>query len=92
MLELLVFPPCKEKKNDRHDETTFELLYDKYAANAFGFIMRYADTREQAEEFLMMAFLKVWENIKNFDEDEEKKIMTILLLVCKPIYKNRTAA
>lgn len=72
-----------------NDRTNFEWLYDKYAPKAFGFITQHADTKEQAEEYMMNVFLKVWENIKTFDIDAEKKIQQIVLMICKPIFKNK---
>ncbi|MEO7294349.1 MAG: hypothetical protein ABIW34_14670 [Ginsengibacter sp.] len=66
---------------------TFELLYDKYAPRAFGFITGYTDTKEQAEKFMTDVFLNVWADIKTFEKDPEKKIQHILLMVCKPIFK-----
>jgi hypothetical protein len=35
----------------------------------------------------MTVFLKVWENIKTFDHDAEKKIQQIVLMICKPLYR-----
>ena len=69
--------------------THFEWLYDNYAPKAFGFITKHTDTKEQAEEYMMNVFLKVWENIKTFDKDAEKKIQQIVLMICKPIFKNK---
>ncbi len=77
----------KEKQND--DRTIFEELYDKHSPKAFGFITQHTDTKEEAEEYMMNVFLKVWENIKAFDKDAEKKIQQIVLMICKPIYKNK---
>ncbi len=79
------------KNNMEHnfviDRTNFERLYDNYAPKAYGFITRHSDTKEQAEEFMVTVFLKVWENIKTFDHDAEKKIQQIVLMICKPLYK-----
>ncbi len=72
-----------------NDRTNFEWLYDTYSPKVFGFVTKHSDTKEQAEEYLMNVFLKVWENIKIFDNEAEKKILQIVLMVCKPIYKNK---
>lgn len=69
------------------DRTHFEWLYDTHAPKALGFITKHTDTKEQAEEFMMIVFLKVWENIKSFDKDAGKKIQQIVLMTCKPLYK-----
>lgn len=77
--------------NENTDRTNFEWLYDTHAPKALGFITKHTDTKEQAEEFMMIVFLKVWENIKSFDKDPEKKIQQIVLMTCKPIYKKKYA-
>lgn len=78
-----------EKQNTGHDHTNFVRLYDTYAPKAFGFITNHTTTKEQAEEFLMAVFLKVWADIKTFGSDPEKKIQQIVLMICKPIYKKK---
>lgn len=76
--------------NDPYE--SFEVLYDKYAPKAFGFITKYTHTKEEAEEFLKHVFLKAWEDdIKIVDEHSEKKILNILLSICKPLYKNKAS-
>ena len=74
-----------------NDRTHFVWLYDNYAPKAFGFITKNTETKEQAEEYMMNVFLKVWENIKTFDKDAEKKIQQIVLMVCNPFYKRNLA-
>jgi len=74
-----------EKQTDYY--TVFEELYDKHSPKAFGFIIHHADTKEQAEEYLEKVFLKVWENIKSFDDNADKKMQQIVLVICKPLYK-----
>jgi len=78
-----------EIQSEDHDRIHFELLYDKYAPKVFGFIIELTKTKEQAEELLINIFLRIWYEIKSFGEDPEKKIMRIILLECKPIYKNK---
>ncbi|MGI8583723.1 MAG: RNA polymerase sigma factor [Chitinophagaceae bacterium] len=81
------FTDHSERENAIHDYEAFELLYDKYAPKAYGFIVKHTNSKEQAEEFLTKVFLKVWDDIKTFDKDAEKKIQQIVLLVCKPLYR-----
>ena len=81
-----------QDQSPAYDYKVFESLYDTYAPKAFGFIAQYTDTKEEAEVFLKDVFLKAWGDIKNFDEHTEKKIMGILLSVCKPLYKNKINA
>ncbi len=69
--------------NTKEDYKAFELLYDKYAPKALGFIAQYTNSKEKAEEFLVIVFLRVWNDIKSFDEKAEKQFLRILLLVWK---------
>ncbi len=78
-----------EKQNAQNDRTYFEWLYDTHAPKAFGFITKHTNTKEQAEEYMMNVFLKVWDDIKNFNTDEEKKIQQIVLMICRPLFKNK---
>ena len=75
------------QSTDNHHKT-FELLYDKFAPKAFGFIVRHTKDKQKAEEYLTNVFLKVWQEIETFGENTEKKFLKILLMTCKPIYKN----
>lgn len=84
-----LFTPHNEEQIANNDYKSFELLYDKYAPKAYGFITQYADTKEEADEFLKNVFLRAWDNIKTFDEHPEKKFVGILLSECRPLYKNK---
>ncbi|MEP6617214.1 MAG: sigma factor [Ginsengibacter sp.] len=66
-----------------------EFLYDQYSPKVFGFISQYTDSKELAEQFLINVFLKVWEDIENFDVNPDKKIQQIVLLLSKPICKSK---
>ncbi len=70
-----------------NDYNKFELLYDTHAPKMLGFILNYTITKEIAEEYLIKVFLKVWDNIKTFEENVEAKILVIMLSICKPIYQ-----
>lgn len=78
-----------ENRDGQQDRTHFEWLYDTYAPKAFGFITKHTKTKEEAEDMMMHVFLKVWENIKSFDKDIEQKFKRIVLMTCKPMYKNK---
>ncbi len=41
-------------------------LYDTYSAKFFGLAMRYAGSKEEAEDILQDAFLKIFQNVKKF--------------------------
>lgn len=47
----------------RHDQKACRQLYDSYAPQMFGICMRYARSREAAEDILHDGFIKVFENL-----------------------------
>ncbi|MDQ6903740.1 MAG: hypothetical protein M3139_12090 [Bacteroidota bacterium] len=65
------------------DQSLFEFLYEKYSSKLFGFLICRTGSHEKAEELLMKVFLKIWEQIAAFDENEEKKVMIILFSICR---------
>ena len=75
----------KQGSNDYHRE--FEILFDKYSSKAFGFIIKNADTPEEAKEYLIKVFLRIWNDIPKYEEFTEDRFISILLFVCKPILR-----
>lgn len=69
------------------DYKVFEILYNYHAPKIFGFLILHTKTKEQAEKYLMDIFLHVWNDIKNFNVDAEKKINKIVLVICRPLFK-----
>lgn len=65
----------------------FDTLYAEHSPKAYGFILKYAKSRKEAEDILATIFLKVWEDIENFKEDADKKILRIILITCRPLFK-----
>lgn len=52
-----------------HNRMTFGFLIDRYEAKLFRYIMRITNaTREDAEDILQDVFLKVYQNLRNFDQ------------------------
>ncbi len=49
------------------DQTAFSYLYDNYAAALNGVIHRMIDDTQLAEDILQEAFLKIWNNFKQYD-------------------------
>lgn len=49
------------------DEVAFATLYDSYAALIFGTIVRIVGDRKEAENLLQDCFIKIWQNIGNYD-------------------------
>lgn len=52
------------------DQNAFSYLYDNYAAALNGIIMRMVDDIQLAEDILQEAFLKIWNNFKQYDNSK----------------------
>lgn len=51
------------------DVNAFKILYDKYHQKLYGFVFKIINSKEDCEEIIQDAFLKIWENRANFNED-----------------------
>lgn len=49
------------------DQNAFSYLYDNYAAALNGIIMRMVEDNQLAEDILQEAFVKIWNNFKQYD-------------------------
>ena len=49
------------------DQTAFSYLYDNYAGALNGIITRMVDDAQLAEDILQEAFIKIWNNFKQYD-------------------------
>jgi len=52
------------------DQTAFSYLYDNYAAALNGIIHRMVDEPQLAEDILQEAFLKIWNNFRQYDQSK----------------------
>jgi RNA polymerase sigma-70 factor, ECF subfamily len=50
------------------DQTAFSYLYDNYAGALNGIIHRMIDDSQLAEDILQEAFVKIWNNFKQYDQ------------------------
>lgn len=50
----------------REDRRYQGLLYEKYADRMFGVCLRYCNTREEAEDVLQEAFIKIFDKVSKF--------------------------
>jgi RNA polymerase sigma-70 factor (ECF subfamily) len=53
----------------REDENCQRLLYEKYAAKMFAVSMRYCSSREEAEDVLQEAFIRIYDKIASFRKE-----------------------
>ena len=51
-----------------HDEQVFSFLYDRYSKALFSVILQIIPQQELAEDVLQEVFVKIWQNIKAYDE------------------------
>ncbi len=51
----------------QQDQNAFSYLYDNYAAALTGIIMRMVEDTQLAEDILQEAFLKIWNNFRQYD-------------------------
>lgn len=52
------------------DESAFAFLYENYSGALNGIIMRMVDDVQLAEDILQEAFVKIWNNFKQYDQDK----------------------
>lgn len=50
----------------REDAPAQRMLYDKYARRMFGVCLRYAKSKEEAEDLLQEGFIKVFQKLRSF--------------------------
>jgi RNA polymerase sigma factor (sigma-70 family) len=50
------------------DEQAFSYLYDRYSKAIFSVILQIVPQQEIAEDVLQEVFLKIWQNIRSYDE------------------------
>src|ERR1700733_2556258 len=55
------------------NKKAFEALVERYFAHVFNFITRYTSDQVAAEDIVQETFVKVWKNIKKFDETKNFK-------------------
>lgn len=56
------------------NEGAFQTLMERYLQPVYGFIFSYVHEQQQAEDIVQETFLKVWNNLDNFDRDKSFKV------------------
>lgn len=67
-----------EKGNKRF----IELLYDNYADNLFGVVLRIVGEPGLAEDVIQESFIKIWKNHSSYDQNKSR-IFTWILSICR---------
>jgi RNA polymerase sigma-70 factor (ECF subfamily) len=63
------------------DEKSFEVLVDRYMRPLYNFVFQIVQDRAQAEDIVQEIFVKVWKNLKSFDQN--KKFSTWIFAIAK---------
>lgn len=74
-----------EGKDIVYDQKHFESLYIKPSPKVYGFFIGQTYCEELAEELLIKVFLKVWEYITSFNDNDEKRIIKIVLQILNDV-------
>ena len=56
------------------DNAAFEKLLKRYLKSVYNFIYRLASDREVAEDLTQETFVKVWKNLRRFDQTKSFKV------------------
>ncbi len=75
------------KNNSANNFKLFDMVFETHAPKALGFIMQHTNNKKEAEEYLGLVFFRVWNDIRDIEENTNKKILYHILFVCKPLYK-----
>ncbi|OGY41200.1 MAG: hypothetical protein A2Y82_02030 [Candidatus Buchananbacteria bacterium RBG_13_36_9] len=62
------------KKHLKRDSQAFELLISRYLKPIYSFIYRLVKNADEAEDITQEVFIKVWKNLKKFDQKKSFKI------------------
>ena len=55
------------------DEKSLELLIQRYLKPVYGFVYRYSGNTQNAEDITQDVFIKIWRNLKKFDQSKRFK-------------------
>ena len=58
------------KKCINRDQASCHELYTRFKNSLFSICLRYADTRELAEDYLQEGFLTIFKNLKSYDSSK----------------------
>ncbi|GLB49990.1 RNA polymerase sigma factor [Neptunitalea lumnitzerae] len=62
----------------KKDPRSFDYLYDMYADNLFGVIHTILKNKEESEDVLQEAFVKIWNNLDAYDDNKGRFFTWIL--------------
>ena len=65
----------------RGDNDALRLLIERYLKSIYGFVFRYVNNPENAEDIVQDVFIKTWKNLKKFNR--KKNFKTWLFTIAK---------
>ena len=71
------------------DEKAIAILYDRYGAALYGIILRIVKEKELAEDVMQEAFVKMWNNFRDYDENKGR-LFTWILNVARNLAIDKT--
>lgn len=73
------------------DEKSLEILIKKYLKQVYNFIYRYVNNSTDAEDIAQEVFVKMWKNLKKFDQNKSFKpwLFTIAKNTCFDFFKKK---
>jgi len=69
------------RKYLKGDKNSLEILIKKYLSPIFNFVLRLVENKQDAEDITQEVFVKVWKNIKKFNQ--KKSFKTWLFTIAK---------
>jgi len=54
------------------DQSALKYLMEHYSKALFGIVMRILNNKESSEEVLQETFIKIWQNVNQFDEEKAR--------------------
>ena len=64
----------------KKDKAAFGMLYDTYSAVLFGVICKSNPDLKFCEEILQQSFVKIWQNISNYDPSKQRLLAWMLVI------------
>ncbi|MES2733160.1 MAG: sigma-70 family RNA polymerase sigma factor [Bacteroidota bacterium] len=71
------------------DEKALSILYDRYSAALYGIVFKIVKEKELAEDVMQEAFVKMWNNFRDYD-DTKGRLFTWILNVARNLAIDKT--
>jgi hypothetical protein len=75
--------------NNLKEQACITVMYDEFAPAIFGFILNNTDSKEEAEEYLILVFIEVYDDIQ---DKEDIGLIGILKVASRIIFSKKNRA